>query len=196
MSWLRRARVTEGHSTFEQLVAPLKPILAQALVAGAVGARAGDLHAHLGWADALIRRDGRTVAPDPEASYRRAVEADRGNVYGHAMWANWMLLEELRDDARPLSTSMPHSRAGATRLLCGRFSSVRWSPVTSSASRRCACWTTCDGVANRLTPIRSSVSGAISIRAHTVSRRRAGSSKRRLRMPRSRRSAGFSHARI
>ena len=92
MSWLRRARVTEGHSTFEQLVAPLKPILAQALVAGAVGARAGDLHAHLGWADALIRRDGRTVAPDPEASYRRAVEADRGNVYGHAMWANWMLL--------------------------------------------------------------------------------------------------------
>jgi hypothetical protein len=92
MAWLREARATEGHTTFEQLVAALKPVLARALVNGATGARSGDLHAHLGWADALIRRDGRTVAPDPEASYRRALEVDAGNVYGHAMWAHWMLL--------------------------------------------------------------------------------------------------------
>ena len=77
MAWLRKGRVTVGHTTFEQLVAPLKPVLAQALVAGASGPRAGDLHAHLGWADALIRLDGRTVSVDPESSFRRSVEVDR-----------------------------------------------------------------------------------------------------------------------
>jgi len=92
MSWLRRARITAGQSTFEQLVTPLKPVLSQALIDGAGGVRAADLYAHLGWADALIRRDGRTTTPDPEASYRRALEADSTNVYGHAMWAHWMLL--------------------------------------------------------------------------------------------------------
>ena len=91
MAWLRKGRVTVGHTTFEQLVAPLKPVLAQALVAGASGPRAGDLHAHLGWADALIRLDGKTVSVDPESSFRRSVEVDPRNVYGHAMWANWML---------------------------------------------------------------------------------------------------------
>jgi len=91
MAWLRKGRVTVGHTTFEQLVAPLKPALAQALVAGASGTRAGDLHAHLGWADALVRMDGQTVSVDPESSFRRSVEVDPRNVYGHAMWANWML---------------------------------------------------------------------------------------------------------
>ena len=102
MQWLRRARVTEGHSSFEQLVAPIKPLLAQALVAGASGQRAADLRAHLGWADYLITRDGRNMSLDPTASYRQALQDDSGNVYAHAMWAHALLLRssERRDEAR------------------------------------------------------------------------------------------------
>jgi hypothetical protein len=92
MHWLRVARVTEGHTTFEQLVTPLRAVLAQALVAGAGGQRAGDLRAHLGWADHLVRIDGRNVSLDPAASYRQALQDDSPNVFGHAMWAHWLLL--------------------------------------------------------------------------------------------------------
>ena len=88
-------------------------MLAQALVAGASGAHAGDLQAHLGWADVLVRIDGRSVTPDPEASFRRALEADPGNVYGHAMWASWML----RRDTRRSVEAMGHFDAA---LASGR----------------------------------------------------------------------------
>ena len=102
MQGLRRARVTEGHSSFEQTVAPLKPLLVQALVAGASGQRAADLRAHLGWADYLITRDGRNMSLDPTASYRHALQDDSSNVYAHAMWAHALLLRssERRDEAR------------------------------------------------------------------------------------------------
>ena len=101
MHWLRRARVTEGHSNFEQLVAPLKPPLLQALVAGASGERAADLRAHLGWADYLVTRDGRNMSLDPIASYRQALQDDAGNVYAHAMWAHALLMRsgERREEA-------------------------------------------------------------------------------------------------
>lgn len=92
MHALRQARVTEGHATFEQLVTPLKPVLAQALVAGATGQRAADLRAHLGYADYLVWRDGRNVSLDPVASYRQALQDEAGNVYAHAMWAQWILM--------------------------------------------------------------------------------------------------------
>ncbi|MDP3225079.1 MAG: toll/interleukin-1 receptor domain-containing protein [Rubrivivax sp.] len=91
MAWLRAARVTEGETTFAQLTAPLRPVLLQALTASQGGPRAADLRAHLGWADYLVWRDGRSPSIDPSPHYRQALLDDADNVYANAMWAHWLL---------------------------------------------------------------------------------------------------------
>ena len=91
MSWLREPRAARAERTFAQFAAPLRQVLSAALVAGASGARAADLRAHLGWADALNWHDERNPAIDPSQHYRQALQDDPGNVYAHALWGHWLL---------------------------------------------------------------------------------------------------------
>lgn len=89
MEWLRAARVREGEQTFTELVKPLMPVLERGALR-AQGARKADLIAHEGWADFLRWRDGAREL-EPDAHYRRALEADPRNPYAHAMWGHWIL---------------------------------------------------------------------------------------------------------
>ena len=92
MAWLRWGRRNPGQTTFAQMVAPLRPLLAQALVAGAQGQRAADLRAHLGWADRLVWIDENNPSIEPAPHFRQALLDDAENVYAHAMWAFWLLV--------------------------------------------------------------------------------------------------------
>ena len=91
MAWLRWGRRNPGETSFAQMVAPLRPVLAQALVSGASGQRAADLRAHLGWADRLVWIDEKNPSIDPTPHFRQAAALDADNVYAHAMWAFWLL---------------------------------------------------------------------------------------------------------
>lgn len=88
MAWLDDARGTEG-LTLGNIADTVAPVLSRG-VAGAQGARRGDLLAHLGWATFLKWRDGQRQL-DPTALYRDALVADSGNPYAHAMWGHWLL---------------------------------------------------------------------------------------------------------
>ncbi len=90
MARLREARVTVGRETFADFVAPIEPVLLQAL-GTAAGRDAADLQAHLGWAAFLRGRDGGGGTPDPLPRYRAAVAADADNGYAHAMWAHRLI---------------------------------------------------------------------------------------------------------
>lgn len=92
MAWLRWGRRNPGQNSFAQMVAPLRPLLAQALVSGAKGQRAADLRAHLGWADRLVWIDENNPGIDPTPHFRQALADDADNVYAHAMWAFWLLV--------------------------------------------------------------------------------------------------------
>ncbi|MBL8484481.1 MAG: toll/interleukin-1 receptor domain-containing protein [Rhodocyclaceae bacterium] len=84
MDWLQNIRSSQVASgRFSDIVQRLVPVI-EAGAAGR-GARAADLTAHLGWAQFLQLREG-AAGLDPTAHYRRAVELDPANPYGHAMW--------------------------------------------------------------------------------------------------------------
>ena len=100
MRWLREMRATRsaaGVLSFDQQVAIVQPVLAQAL-AGAQGQRAADLRAHLGWGEYLRRREG-VGAAAPEPHWQRAIADDANNVYARAMWGNVLMRAQL-DAAR------------------------------------------------------------------------------------------------
>ncbi len=90
MAWLREPRGLPGDKPFAQFTVPLRAVLAQALVAGATGARAADLRAHLGWADALLWHDNPSPAQDPGEHYHQALQDDADNFYAHALWGHWL----------------------------------------------------------------------------------------------------------
>ena len=91
MAWLRAPQAARAEKTYAQFAAPLRQVLSAALVAGASGARAADLRAHPGWADALDWHDESNPAIDPSLHYRQALQDDPGNVYAHALWGHWLL---------------------------------------------------------------------------------------------------------
>ena len=94
MAWLRVARIVKGAGiTFSELSAPLRAVLSRGLVAGAQGQRAADLRAHLGWADSLLLYEPTSPSADPVPHYRQALQDDPGNVYAHAMWGLWLVLQ-------------------------------------------------------------------------------------------------------
>ena len=90
MQWLREIRVQAGKQTFTDIVKLVQPAIVEQLT-GATGTRAGDLRAHLGWADYLRAREGAGDA-DPPAHYRRALADDPANVYAHAMWGHNLMM--------------------------------------------------------------------------------------------------------
>jgi TIR domain len=84
MDWLDRIRVTSGQGTFTAIVLKVQPVLARCAVSKDAR-RAADCLAHQGWGDFLRTREG-AGGLDPVQYYRRAIESDPRNVYGHAMW--------------------------------------------------------------------------------------------------------------
>lgn len=90
MQWLREIRVQVSKQTLTDVVRLVEPAIVEQL-AGATGSRAGDLRAHLGWADYLRGRDGAANA-NPSAHYRRALVDDPANVYAHAMWGHNLMM--------------------------------------------------------------------------------------------------------
>lgn len=84
MRWLREIRVQMGKETFTGIVSRVLPVLAEG-AAGATGQHLADLLAHMGWADYLRAREG-AGGLDPPAHYQKALAAQAGNVYAHAMW--------------------------------------------------------------------------------------------------------------
>ena len=121
MRWLREIRVREGKETFTDIVNRVLPVLAEG-AASARGQRAADLHAHMGWANFLRRREG-AGGLDPQAQYQKALAEEPSNVYAHAMWAHNIMFKGR--SKTPGSTSTARSRAAASAPTCGNCSSPR-----------------------------------------------------------------------
>jgi tetratricopeptide (TPR) repeat protein len=85
LEWLESIRVTQGQGTFTAIVQKVEPVIVRCASRRQEPRRAADCLAHLGWGDFLRRREG-AGGLDPIQHYRRALEVDRDNVYGHAMW--------------------------------------------------------------------------------------------------------------
>lgn len=101
MAWLDNIRGSQsptGH--FTDIVKELRPVLER----GAAGGEAfsADILAHLGWADFLLIREGATGL-DPIQYYKRSVDIDPHNPFGHTMWAF-----ELLRTGRPVEEAMAH----------------------------------------------------------------------------------------
>jgi hypothetical protein len=71
-------------SEFTKHADKLAPVITRG-VALAKGERLADLLAHQGWSD-YLRELGGIGGPAPAEKYRRAIEIDPNNVFGHAMW--------------------------------------------------------------------------------------------------------------
>lgn len=110
MRWLREIHVESGKQTFTDIVNRVLPVLAQG-AAAASGQRAGDLRAHMGWADFLRTREG-AIRLDPVAHYRQALAADPANVYAHAMWGHHVMVKR-----EPIADAKQHFAAA---LASGR----------------------------------------------------------------------------
>lgn len=99
MRWLREIRVREGKETFTDIVNRVLPVLAEG-AASASGQYAADLLAHMGWADFLRIRDGASGL-DPPAFYRKALANESSNVFAHAMWGHYLMVNHGSiDDAK------------------------------------------------------------------------------------------------
>jgi tetratricopeptide (TPR) repeat protein len=88
MMWLDNAHSAE--MSFKNTADAVQPVLERALT-GAKGEYAGDLAAHIGWANFLRLRDDATGNLAIESSYKQALSFDPGNVYAHAMLGHWIL---------------------------------------------------------------------------------------------------------
>jgi Tfp pilus assembly protein PilF len=88
MMWLEN--VHSARMSFKSTVDAVQPVLERALT-GAQGEYAGDLAAHIGWANFLRLREGDTGNLAIESSYKQALSVDPGNAYAHAMLGHWIL---------------------------------------------------------------------------------------------------------
>ena len=98
LAWLREMRVTRP-ATFTETVQPLVQCLYSALPQEK-GTRAADIHAHIGWANALKWKEG-VLGQNIEEEYVEAAKLDPNNPFAHAMWGHWLAtqgkpLEEIK----------------------------------------------------------------------------------------------------
>ena len=100
LAWVRNMRVTPP-ATFTETVRPLMDCLYLALPQE-TGTRAADLHAHIGWANALKWKEG-VRGQRIEEEYEAAVKLDPTNPYAHAMWGH-----RLATQGRPLKEIQEH----------------------------------------------------------------------------------------
>jgi hypothetical protein len=87
LAWVRDMRVTLP-ATFTETVQPLVQCLYSALPQEK-GMRAADIHAHIGWANALKWKEG-VRGQKIEEEYAEAVKLDSTNPFAHAMWGHWL----------------------------------------------------------------------------------------------------------
>src|SRR5689334_20304307 len=88
MMWLDNAH--SAQKSLKDTADAVQPVLERALT-GALGEYAGDLAAHIGWANFLRLRDGATGNLAIESSYKQALSFDPANAYAHAMLGHWIL---------------------------------------------------------------------------------------------------------
>jgi tetratricopeptide (TPR) repeat protein len=84
MTWMRDDRPLDDPDDRERIEREVVPVLGSA-VAAAKGPRAGDLWAHLGWAEYQKLRADQEAKPVQEL-FQRALDADPTNPFAHAMW--------------------------------------------------------------------------------------------------------------
>ena len=110
MRWLREVRLVAGKEMFTDVVNRVLPVLADAAIS-ARGQRAADVRAHMGWAEYLRTRDG-AASLDPVAHYRKALQAERTNVYAHAMWGHHVMVTRgpIADAVQHLSAALQSGR--------------------------------------------------------------------------------------
>ena len=89
MAWLENARTGSTSPTFTALADTLSPALTEGLL-HSDSTRKADLLAHLGWADFLRWREGRSDL-SPPTRYREALALDPHNPFAHAMLGHWLL---------------------------------------------------------------------------------------------------------
>ena len=98
MMWLENAH--SAQMSFKNTADAIQPVLERALT-GANGEYAGDLAAHIGWANFLRLREGDPGNLAIESSYKQALTLDPGNAYAHAMLGHWILWNQGdRNEAR------------------------------------------------------------------------------------------------
>lgn len=89
MLWLENVHANETQ-TFTSVANQLLPVLDSALTK-AKGQAAGDIMAHIAWANFLKYRDGQREGMDIDGNLKAALTADPNNVYAHAMAGLWNL---------------------------------------------------------------------------------------------------------
>jgi tetratricopeptide (TPR) repeat protein len=88
MLWLETVHAQDH--TFTEVANQLLPVLDNAL-AKARGPVAGDIIAHIAWANFLRYREGQREGIDIDDNLKAAFAADTNNVYAHAMSGFWIL---------------------------------------------------------------------------------------------------------
>jgi tetratricopeptide (TPR) repeat protein len=91
MLWIETVHENESQK-FSEVANQLLPVLDAALVR-AKGSEAGDLLAHIAWANSLKYRDGLREGIDVDGNLKAALLADPNNVYAHAMSGWWILAQ-------------------------------------------------------------------------------------------------------
>jgi len=89
MRWLETVHAT-GKQSFADVANQLLPVLDNAQVK-AKGQAAGDILAHVAWANFLKYRDGVREGVNVDDALKAALAADPNNVYAHAMSGRWIL---------------------------------------------------------------------------------------------------------
>jgi tetratricopeptide (TPR) repeat protein len=89
MLWIETVHENDSQ-TFSEVANQVLPVLDAELVR-AKGSQAGDLLAHIAWANSLKYRDGLLEGIDVDGNLKAALAADPSNVYAHAMSGSWIL---------------------------------------------------------------------------------------------------------
>lgn len=110
MLWLENIHANDKQS-FTDVANQLLPVLDIAF-SKAKGQRAGDIMAHIAWANFLKYREGQREGVNIEGNLKAAFIADPNNVYAHAMSGHWTLW-----NGNDISTAQTHFKAA---LATGR----------------------------------------------------------------------------
>ena len=110
MFWLENVHANDKQS-FTDVANQLMPVLDSSLTK-AKGQLAGDIMAHIAWANFLKYRDGQREGVNVDGNLKAALTADPNNVYAHAMSGHWLLW-----DGNDLNAAETHFR---TALATGR----------------------------------------------------------------------------
>jgi tetratricopeptide (TPR) repeat protein len=113
MLWLENAHGSETQ-TFTDVANELLPVLDNAL-SKAKGQVAGDLLAHIAWANFLKYRNGVREGVDVDGSLKAAFAADANNVYAHTISGFWIMWQggDFRTAKEHFSTALATGRVRA-----------------------------------------------------------------------------------